>query len=145
MRHTQKETGHANTERISDGGVDRGGRGRRRGQVPADLAVADETPRADGTIPQPVVQRLLEMGKWLKVNGEVVYGVALAWPGRQLTVKPLGTDAALLKGGIASVRLLGHTGKLKWTRTQSALAIDLPDKKPCQYAFVFKITSGAAR
>lgn len=32
------------------------------------------TPRADGTIPNPVKERLLEMGEWLNVNGEAIYG-----------------------------------------------------------------------
>lgn len=30
-------------------------------------------PTAQGIIPQPEVERLLEMGKWLKVNGEAIY------------------------------------------------------------------------
>lgn len=31
-------------------------------------------PRPDGTIPEPVQQVLLEVGAWLKVNGEAIYG-----------------------------------------------------------------------
>ena len=31
-------------------------------------------PRADGTIPEPEVEMLLEIGRWLKVNGEAIYG-----------------------------------------------------------------------
>jgi alpha-L-fucosidase len=31
-------------------------------------------PTAEGLIPQPQVDRLLEMGKWLKINGEAIYG-----------------------------------------------------------------------
>ena len=31
-------------------------------------------PKADGTIPEPSIERLREMGKWLKVNGQAVYG-----------------------------------------------------------------------
>ncbi|MEW4925691.1 alpha-L-fucosidase [Algibacter sp. 2305UL17-15] len=32
------------------------------------------TPKANGEIPEPVKERLLEMGAWLKVNGEAIYG-----------------------------------------------------------------------
>lgn len=32
------------------------------------------SPRADGTIPEEQQQRLLEMGRWLSLNGEAIYG-----------------------------------------------------------------------
>jgi alpha-L-fucosidase len=31
-------------------------------------------PRSDGTIPEPVQQVLLDVGAWLKINGEAIYG-----------------------------------------------------------------------
>ena len=34
----------------------------------------DICPTAQGEIPQPQRERLLEMGKWLKLNGEAIYG-----------------------------------------------------------------------
>jgi alpha-L-fucosidase len=34
----------------------------------------DVGPRADGTIPVIMEERLLEMGEWLKINGEAIYG-----------------------------------------------------------------------
>jgi alpha-L-fucosidase len=37
------------------------------------------------------------------------------------------------------VELLGHKGKLKWTREDAALKIQLPDTKPSDHAVVFKI------
>ena len=33
-------------------------------------------PTAEGTIPEPSVERLAAMGKWLKVNGEAIYGTS---------------------------------------------------------------------
>ena len=32
------------------------------------------TPTAEGEIPQPVQERLLEIGEWFKINGEAIYG-----------------------------------------------------------------------
>ncbi len=32
-------------------------------------------PRADGTIPEPEIEILLAIGRWLEVNGEAIYGV----------------------------------------------------------------------
>jgi alpha-L-fucosidase len=32
------------------------------------------SPRADGTIPEPQQERLLAMGRWLRINGEAIYG-----------------------------------------------------------------------
>tara|TARA_R110002126_G_C10486601_1_gene502613 strand:+ start:1095 stop:1832 length:738 start_codon:yes stop_codon:yes gene_type:complete len=32
------------------------------------------TPKANGEIPEPVKERLLEMGAWLQTNGEAIYG-----------------------------------------------------------------------
>ena len=31
-------------------------------------------PKADGTVPEPSVTRLKEMGAWIKINGEAIYG-----------------------------------------------------------------------
>ena len=49
-------------------------------------------PKADGTIPEPSVERLAAMGKWLKVNGESIYGTTASPLGKlpwgRCTAKP---------------------------------------------------------
>jgi len=133
-------------------------------------------PRADGTIPDQAQKLLLEMGKWLQLNGEAIYGtrpwkvfgegptevlkggftdrkqkpfiagdirftrkgstlyaMLLEWPGRTVTIKSL----ANLK--IGSVSLLGHKGKLGWKPGADGLTVNLPEAKPCDYAYTLKI------
>ena len=54
-----------------------------------------------------------------------------------MVVKSLVTAA----GTISAVTLLGHPGKLDWRQTETGLIIMLPEKKPCDHAFTFKITA----
>jgi alpha-L-fucosidase len=139
-------------------------------------------PRPDGTIPEPEQEILREIGRWLKVNGEAIYGtrpwavygegptevvegsfndtkrqaftgrdirfttkpgalyaIALAWPGKTLTVKALGTGTAHAKGRVTDVRLLGHEGSLGFTQDAAGLHVTLPETVPGQHAFAFRI------
>ncbi|MGQ9629476.1 MAG: alpha-L-fucosidase [bacterium] len=141
-------------------------------------------PRPDGTIPEAEEEILLEIGRWLALNGEAIYGtrpwkvfgegptevvegsfsdtkrsaftgedirfttkgdtlyaIALAWPeGGKLRITSLGEDSRLSGQPIAKVELLGSSTKVSWSRDSSALTIELPDMKPCEYAYVFRIS-----
>jgi len=62
------------------------------------------TPRADGTIPDPVKERLLEMGAWLKVNGEAIYGT------RTFEIYGEG-DAEVIEGHLSERKNADNTAK----------------------------------
>lgn len=103
-------------------------------------------PRADGTIPEPMADRLRAIGDWLAINGEAIYGsrpwtrpeaedlrftvgpagflyvTMLSWPGRELTI-----DAPLTLGRGARVALLGSDERpLPIRRAGSGHVVTLP-------------------
>lgn len=120
----------------------------------------DIGPRADGTIPQVMADRLTEIGDWLRINGDAIYGsaywiqatdgnvrftvtpgkfnmISLGWPGDQLVVSapvPVTADSR--------IRLLGSDGRpLAWTQRDGQLIITMPpagqSATRSQYAFTF--------
>lgn len=124
-------------------------------------------PTAEGLIPQPSVERLAEMGDWIRVNQEAVYkttrhepyyegesiryisdkkgkylyAVAFDWPGNELILKSVQPK----KG--SKIKMLGYDKKLDWSYDQEkGLVIDLPEElqkeenRPCKYAWVYRIT-----
>jgi alpha-L-fucosidase len=164
-------------------------------------------PRADGTIPEPEQALLLDIGRWLQVNGEAIYGTrpwsvfgegptpvvggsfndtkraaftsqdirfttrtvvrsggrrdllfatVLGWPeDGKVLLKSLGTEAGLYQQEIGKVELLTETRRLgppgsggqlgngqplEWTRGADGLAVTFPAERPCDHAYVLRIT-----
>ncbi len=118
-------------------------------------------PRADGTIPVIMQQRLRDMGNWLKINGESIYGTR-KWnkapkvsPETKIFFTQKGTDLYVLTTqwqetlsleGLATgtkVSMLGYGGAIKNSQKGGKISITAPSVSPitipCQYAWVYKL------
>jgi alpha-L-fucosidase len=124
-------------------------------------------PTADGRIPVIMQQRLKDMGNWLNVNGEAIYGTrkwekAPAVSPESIiyyTVKDndlyvicttFPTQAVYVDGinQPDNISLLGYKGKIESSFEKGKLTINppaiTPADNPCDYAWTFKL-SGALR
>jgi alpha-L-fucosidase len=73
-------------------------------------------------------------------KGDTLYAFVLGWPtGGKALIKTLAKGATAFPKDVARVDLLG-VGPLSFTHDTSGLTINLPDHKPYDYAFGFKIT-----
>jgi alpha-L-fucosidase len=124
-------------------------------------------PRPDGTLPPTAVSRLAEIGDWMAINSEAIYGtrpvspyrvgnVALTQRGRSTYViyfAPEGKEAVPTTVGIpafqptpnAKAALLGSRAKITWRTQSTDTVLEVADaarhSPPCRYAYVFKISA----
>ena len=75
---------------------------------------------------------------------EYLYATVLAWPGDRASITSLVPDgegwAGLYPSEIDSIKMLGSDEPIKWEFTKKALVLTTPKTKPCQDAFVYRIT-----
>jgi alpha-L-fucosidase len=139
-------------------------------------------PRADGTITDEQKEVLRAIGKWLKVNGDAIYGtrcwkkfgegdaqptkgtftdnrataytardirfttkgndfyaIVLNWDDAGVFIKSLNKEA-VSDAKIVNVSLLGSDEEISWEQTADGLKLSFPKRRPCEYAYSFKIS-----
>lgn len=68
-----------------------------------------------------------------------VYAIVTGWPGESVTIR------SIRAAKDSKITMLGADGELQWTQDDKGLTIRMPekfaaqDKRPCEYAWVFKI------
>jgi alpha-L-fucosidase len=116
-------------------------------------------PDATGRIPQASVDRLAEMGRWLAVNGEAIYGTRARKQYREgndirftesadgLITYVLVTrhdDYRVTLGSLrpapgSRINMLGVKSPLQWKEVDGKVQVHLPLKLPSSYAWVLKV------
>ena len=72
-------------------------------------------------------------------KGKSLYAFSMGWDGQSASFRELATGGAF--GKVGHVRLLGFDGKLKWQQDRAGLKVELPARKPCEHAVVFRVES----
>jgi len=78
-------------------------------------------------------------------KADSLYAIAMAWPeDGKLVIRSLASDAPHYRGEIAKIGLLGSESSLGWSRSTEGVTVNLPEKPPCDYAYVLKINPSGA-
>ena len=124
-------------------------------------------PGPDGTWQAEAYERLRDIGDWMKINGEAIYGTRACAPYKEekvcLTSKKDGTVYAIYLGDAdestppskiwldrikpvpgATVTMLGVKEPLKWETVGNGFVVEIPTSSqkqgPCKYAWTIKMS-----
>ncbi len=121
-------------------------------------------PGPDGELDPVAYQRSKEIGSWIKINGEAIYGTRMyrvfgegdsihftqskdkktqfiflsAFPGNKVILTKIPFEKN------AKVQMLGSNKKLSWEKTEQGIEINIPAsmKKLSNYVWVLKVEQG---
>jgi len=72
-------------------------------------------------------------------NGNTLYAIALAWPGKEMVIHSLAPSKDLNRASIQSVTMLANHQKLHYRLEQDGLHVQMPSHPVGHYAYVVKI------
>jgi alpha-L-fucosidase len=72
-------------------------------------------------------------------HGDTLYAMVMSWPAEEAVITSLASGQPV-QGKIEKVELLGHAGNLQFTQDAEGLKVKFPAEKPCDYAYVLRIT-----
>jgi len=126
-------------------------------------------PGPDGCLPAEAQERLGEIGDWLRINGEAIYGTrpvqpyecdniyltkkdetlyAIVLAGDDQAGPPLETILSFVEGAQA-VRMVGTDREVNWQTGPAGLTVSVPETirqlPPCRHAWTFALTAAKLR
>jgi alpha-L-fucosidase len=72
-------------------------------------------------------------------KANAIYAIELGWPGVKTTIKSLANGTGVKAEDIESVAMLGISGELEWRQDHEGLHVMMPEKRPCDHAYSFRI------
>jgi alpha-L-fucosidase len=72
-------------------------------------------------------------------RNNTLYATVMKWPAGEALITSLATGKPQ-EAKVTKVELLGHNSSLLFTQDSAGLHVKFPDEKPCDYAYVLKIT-----
>jgi len=122
-------------------------------------------PDADGQFPPPALERLDEIGRWMRVNSAAIYGTRAVAPYKEgrvcwtrkgptiylivLAEKDQAAPPAHVKAPslrqAKSVRMLGAAEPVAWKVDGAGLSVDIPESirraPPCEHAWTLEVST----
>lgn len=73
-------------------------------------------------------------------KGDALYAICLGWPEGEVLIRSLGSGSSISAAQIAQVQMLGSDEALGWSQDEGGLRVAVPAIKPCDHAYVYKLT-----
>lgn len=78
--------------------------------------------------------------RFTKKGDDTLFAIVMDAPTKDVVIKSLSSDLAVLAGEISQIELLGSDEKVRWSHDATGLVIKKPNSVPSDFAFTYKIS-----